>query len=225
MIRNSKLPSIKFFSCLVAVSIIIAGGSYILLEDQSLHTKNISFADSDVKKTKSSKLGIDFDYVSSLGNQKIKTKEINNRVYIYSESAKRKKDPTKGKFVEVFSKSPNESLSDAIKKQFLKDYSSENCLVTPAKIASKGKAVSSREYVQITTPVVSGASFSQNIKAAKLCPPTYTYDRTGLVYFMMDPDYPDKFVFFSIGQDNFWGESSTDGKNAKTWDQTLKFVK
>lgn len=54
---------------------------------------------------------------------------------------------------------------------------------------------------------------------------TYTYNRSaGIVYFMMDTNHPDKFVFFSVGQDNFLGKPTTENGLTTTWNQTIRFT-
>ncbi len=167
-------------------------------------------------------LGISFDYAVGPNDQRVLVKQIGNKVYLYIDYTKTG-DPTTGKFVEVFSKDPADSLSDAVKKQFLQGYSLDNCPVLPANL-TKNTLNPARQYVQITVPVISDNSMAKKLAEEKLCPSTYTYNRrTGLAYFMMDPNHPDKFVFFKIGQDNIWGAPPRNGFGL-TWDQTLQFT-
>ncbi len=177
----------------------------------------------EFKTFTSPNLGISFDYATGPNDQRVLVKQIGNKVYLYIDYTK-KGDPTTGKFVEVFSKNPGDSLTEAVKKEFLQGYSSESCPIVPANLA-KNTLNPARQYVQITVPVVSDGSMSKKLAEEKLCPPTYTYNRrTGLTYFMMDSSHPDKFVFFKIGQDNIWGAAPSSTGFGLTWDQTLQFA-
>jgi hypothetical protein len=177
----------------------------------------------EFKSFTSKDLGISFDYASGIANQQVKVKQIGNKVYLYVDYTKTD-DPTQGKFVEVFSKSPNQSLIKAIEEQILTNYSLESCPIRLANVNTSLKNPA-RQFVQITTTAVTVHNIQKQKTAEKLCPPIYTYNgRTGMAYFMMDTKYPNKFVFFNLGQDNFWGTPPNDKGIGLTWDQTVRFI-
>lgn len=174
----------------------------------------------DVHTYHSEKMDIRFDYVASYGKQNVLVKEIDNKVYIYSESSTRKKDPTKGKYVQIFTKDKNMSLENAVHQYILKNYSTTNCPITAA-ILSKSYSTATRSYAQITVNTKPNASRLQKKEAFNKCPQEYTYTGSGLMYFMIDDTMPDKLFFFNIGQDNFSASKSEDYQ-ILTWDQTVR---
>ncbi len=208
------------------IALVVVGGLNIKRVTQgNLQSSNgvTTQLQGEFKTFTSQGLGISFDYAAGPADQRVLVKQIGNKVYLYINYTKQD-NPTSGKFVEIFSKDPADSLTDAVKKQFLHGYSLDNCPILPANLA-KNTLNPAREYVQITVPVVSDESMAKKLAKEKLCPATYTYNRrTGLAYFMMDPNHPDKFVFFKIGQDNFWGTPPSSSGFGLTWDQTLRFT-
>lgn len=170
-------------------------------------------------------LGISFQYQTGAVDTPVNVKQIGNKIYLYVNYTSQD-NPTKGKYVEVLTKDSNESLTDAIKKQFLQNYSLEDCPIVTANL-DKRTIDKSNEYLQITIPgaLNSSTSMKEIQTEAKRCPSPYTYDaHTGIVYFMADPKHPDKFAFFKLGQDNFRGEPIRPNGTAKSWDMTLKFL-
>lgn len=173
----------------------------------------------EFKTFTSKELGISFDYAAGVERQRVLVREKDNRVYL-SIDFKENFEAQEHKFVEVFSKDPQDSLSEAVTKQFLQGYSLDNCPVQPVQFSKNP----SREYVQIATPFTPEKTYAEKMEAENLCPPLYTYNRrTGVVYFMADPSHPDKYVFFKIGQDQILGTLPSD-RGGLTWDQTLKFT-
>src|SRR5258708_7332293 len=90
-------------------------------------------AQSNYKTFISTDLGISFQYEGGIYKNPVLVKQIGNRVYLYL-NCTGKEDPTSGKFVEVLSNNPNDSLSDAIKKQFLQGFSTKDCPIVSPKI-------------------------------------------------------------------------------------------
>jgi hypothetical protein len=181
----------------------------------------------------SDNLGISFTYPIQVEALKFFTKEIGNKIYLYDNYSKESfNQPFSGtdaeflktiasgaKYVEVFHKDPADSLTEAIKKQFLQGYSLENCPIVPANLA-KSSLNPARQYEQITTPIIPGSTMAEKLAEEKLCPPTYTDNRrAGILYFMMDPNHTDKFFFIKIGQDNI-----LSGVGGGTWDATIKVL-
>jgi len=163
-------------------------------------------------------LGISFDYVSSSINPE-QVKEVDNKVYLYN-SRTQKDDPTSGKYVEVFSKNPSDTLADAIRKQVLQGYSATECNVKYA-----APYWPYHPDYETATILYSGydGSDTPNPNAAK-CPAIYTRTH-GISYFAMDKNHPDKFVFFKIGQDNIPATIKCTGVGCSTaWDETFRFT-
>ena len=158
-------------------------------------------------------LGISFDYVDTV-SQPIHVQQVGDKVYLNT----RQDEPPLGKYVEVFSKNPSDSLTEAVRKQFLQGYSLQNCPILPANL-DKRTLNPNYQYVQIALPPFNTYQDRQK------CPPVYTYNRqSGVVYYMMDTNHPGKFVFFEIGQDNFLGKPTTDNGVTITWDETFRFT-
>ncbi len=177
----------------------------------------------EFKTYTSQTLGISFDYASGPENQRVQTANIGDKVYLYIDYSKTG-DPTTGKFVEILSKDPGESLIDAVKNRFLQGYSPTDCLVIPAHL-STGGINPAYQYAQITIPKVQANNMRKQLADEKACPSPYTFNgRTGTSYFMMDPKHQDKYVFFNLGQDNFWGTQPNSNSVGLTWDQTLQFL-
>jgi hypothetical protein len=171
-----------------------------------------------VKTFTSNDLGISFDYVEPY-NQPIHITEVGNKVYLNV----RQDEPPLGKYVEVFLKNSTDSLSEAVRKQFLQGYSIQNCPVVPANLEKSYFENSTYQYIQITIPLAN--SYQEGMQLEQKCPPTYTYNRrSGIVYFMMDTSHSGKFVFFNLGQDNFLGKPTPSNDTTTTWDRTIKVL-
>jgi len=86
----------------------------------------------NIRTFTSSDLGISFTYNgnSQWDGKPVQVKEIGNRVYLYAWDS----NPEDGRFVEVFPKDSNDSMTQAIIKQFLQGYSMQDCQVTAANL-------------------------------------------------------------------------------------------
>lgn len=156
----------------------------------------------------SAKLGISFDYAKlAYDSKKVGVKEEGNKVYIFMEGT----DPNSGQWVEVFSKSKTDSLTDAIKKKFLVGYPEADCQV-------EEKSAPPNQTAQIVVPADPGEGMDTLSAKWEKCPATYT-STNGLSYFLMNQDHKDKFVYFSIGQ---YGIPS--GTGDVPWQDTIKFL-
>lgn len=170
-------------------------------------------------------LGISFVYASGPQDQRVLIKEIGTRVYLYVAYLHMTDKPEDGKFIEVFSKDPNQSLIEAVRNRFLQGYNPSTCPVIPARLRN-GTANTAREYVQITTmPHANTNSGPKEMAFINQCPKTYTTSSlTGNSYFMMDPKHPDKYVYFVLGSDDFLAAPWTGKGLPYTWDESLTFL-
>jgi len=99
-----------------------------------------------------------------------------------------------GQFVEVFEKSADETIQEAIQKQFLKEKDLSKCKVTlPVKINYPVNFVEA----EITFDI--NGDMEQVWEMTKYCSQNYAMTN-GMRYFLMDKNHPTKLMFFSIGQ-------------------------
>ncbi len=159
-------------------------------------------------------LGIRFNYLSKQDDVNFAAKEVGDKVYVYMTNT----DPTTGQYVQVFPKSPGQSLVDAIKVQVLKGYSLQDCIPITINDPNRGfSEPASYDFAAITLPF--GAKDTQEeiqTRAAK-CPQPYAAVG-GLAYFLADTQHPDKFLFFSIGQ------YYIPAGNNQPWQTTIQFL-
>ena len=176
----------------------------------------------------SSKLGISFAYIPVFPNgigQYFFTKEIDDKIYLYwvpganqpfsgSDSEFLQTIAPGSKFVEVFNKDPQQSLTDAIKQQFLTEYAESDCFVNIQRY-SRPIAEESYQTAIIDFPHKSVHSRKQLETLVAKCP-RYVNSFDFVRYFMMDPKHPEKLLFVTIGQDNL-----PSGVGGSTWDKTI----
>lgn len=163
-------------------------------------------------------LGISFQYSSG-----IRAGEVGNRIYLYFPPEKpRVHDYYPGQanyYIDVLQKLPQDSLSDAIKQQFLYMYS-DQCRAFLSDFATDKNIHPAYQQMVITvSPLLGDLSDSRT----RYCPP-YTYTGSGIVYFLYDPAHPRRFAFVHIGQDNWGAGDSAVQKGGHTWDQTITFT-
>lgn len=165
-------------------------------------------ADPNIKTFTSQKLGITFQYQekSKGSSETVATQEIGNKVYVYSSIMK----PDQGQYVEIFDKSPSDTLEQAITKTILAGYSVSDCpLITDPKNPSK---------IMLGLPDAATQNGMENAQPyLDKCPKGYV-SFGGLAYFLADSNHPTKFAFFSIGQ-----YALNAGDNI-TWQDTFKFT-
>jgi hypothetical protein len=178
----------------------------------------------------SSKLGISFTYnsfspIPNGNGQYFYISEIDDKIFLY-ENMKTNK-PFLGtdadfltsiapgsKYVEVFNKDPNQSLTDAIKQHFLAGYSQDDCII---KVNRYGHPREDETFqtASIILPVLPENNRAQLEALSNKCP-KYSTPLYGVSYFMMDPAHPSKFLFVVDGQDNL-----PSGVGGLTWDRTI----
>lgn len=181
------------------------------INNQILST--FKFTDSgEVKTFNSSKLGISFQYFTGEGGTN-EVKEVGNKVLVGGEN---------GQFVEMFSKSPEDTLAVAIQKKFLTGISETDCFikVLPNTSSFAGGPVppSNHEKATIAYPFDPDNFMETQHK----CPPQYSMTN-GISYFLMDQNHPSKFFFFSIGQYAISAEAGSQ-PGLKSWQDTFKVI-
>ncbi len=178
----------------------------------------------------SDKLGISFAYIPLFPNgigQYFFTKELGDKVYLYwvpganqpfsgSDTEFLQTIAPSSKYVEVFNKDPQQSLTDTIKQQFLTGYAESDCFVHTTHYGH------SREDESFQTAIIDYPRHSTQTRAqlgasiAK-CPKYVTAN--GVSYFMLDPQHPNKLLFIKLGQDNL-----PSGVKGYSWDETIKVL-
>lgn len=201
-----------------------------------------------ISKYTSSNLGISFHYPafipipgSALGGQAFFVREIGNKIYLYdnynSGSVNKPftgsdneflrkgtmKDPNNisSKYLEVFYKNPQQSLTDAIKQQIFQGDIPSQCYIKTSTRYGEPSIDESYEHAVIweyTSPKSKTMSYQENINYILSCT-RYASNYIGLSYFLMDPKHPDRFLYISDGQDNI-----PSGIKGYTWDGTITFL-
>lgn len=172
---------------------------------------------SNSKKFTSTSLGISFSYLENQnqGHWTITVKEMGDKACVTYDT--NDNDCSKGQYVQVFQKTPADTLENAITKQFLKGYSTNDCFVT-----------TNYPYTNIKPPLgfpstyrIAVISFpaptdpNTGMQNANKCPRPYTA-AGGLAYFLEDTNHPDKLFFFHIGQ------YGIEAENKLQWNQTVE---
>lgn len=168
---------------------------------------------SDSNTFSSTKLGISFRYGkladTTQPSSKINIQETGTKVFVYEGTAK----PETGQYVEVFTKNPSDSLTEAIKKQLLAGISETDCFV---KILTDPKLPVDFSKATISYPVPTGSQ-DPAFTFGEKCPQNYR-ESNGISYFLADKNHPDKFVFLSIGQ---YAIPAQTGSTSLNWQDTI----
>lgn len=163
-------------------------------------------------------LGITFNYpnVYPPANKEniIEVLEKGNKVYIYRKSS----GIESGQYVEVFFKEPRQTLEEAIKEKFLKNYSERDCFVKKLPPSKNFPYNFTRAIITFPKVSLDDKNYSPWIYAAK-CPQNYTAFN-GVSFFAMDLNHPDKFFFFNIGQYAIM----VDEEKGISWEETFKVL-
>jgi len=178
----------------------LGGGIYLW------QTKKTLVCSENYNKYTSESLGIEFCYPKVLNtNQVIKVTEEGNKVFVYDKNLSKES----GQSVEVFYKEKNDSLDQAIEKEFLADIAKNKCWVellpsSQVPISFEGfkypESYIFASALQYYTKEDAEKSQGYDIfKNQENCPQGYQATN-GIRYFMMDQKNPDRFLFFSIGQ-------------------------
>jgi len=178
---------------------------------------------STAKLYTSNNLGITFTYESQPAEMfEVTVTERDNKIYLHGA---RGEQPEQGKLIEVFSKDPNSSLNEALKNQFLKNLSEQDCFVESIPHLAEDPRPDNYQFAEIAYPPPSDPNqpFWQN---AEKCP--MQYSRTNAVqYFMYNPDIPNKFVFLRLGQDSITndGRANIDPDQRYDWSASIRIFK
>lgn len=165
-------------------------------------------------------LGISFNYRvpnNTQGQQWVR--EIGDKVYI---GPLRENGYPTGKYVQVFSKDPQDSITEAITKRFLHGYSKQDCLI---ETYTDPHEPATYQYADIRVPTAENDSLTRFMDKSAKCPPD-TVSGNSNIYFLMDTAHADKLLYFNLGQDNFGSgihmrSGSTDIE--LSWDESIKF--
>jgi hypothetical protein len=165
------------------------------------------------KKYVSEILGIGFYYLENQGNQTISIHESGNKVYVNYDSS----EPESGQYVEIFAKSPDDTLVEAVEKRLLSGYSEEDCEVY---VVDTGMDQYPDTYEKVNIRVApEWEDMQEFFRLYENCPFRYTQSN-GISYFLGDSEHSDKFLFFSIGQ---YGISAS-AEGTKGWQDTIEFL-
>lgn len=173
-------------------------------------TETDKIEESNLKTFISKKLGISFTYMASNEGVLINTKESDRKVYIGMNTMK----VEDGQSVEIFEKTADETIEEAIKRLILKDKPADQCFVE----IKEAKGYSSN-FVQaeITYPRNDSDEPETLFTRSDFCSPDYA-QTNGIRYFLMDKDHPTKLLFFNIGQYGIMSENNIP------WQQTISIL-
>lgn len=157
-------------------------------------------------------LKISFDYLQvqpDYPKEKVSVSVSGNKVYIYMGTK-----PEEGQWVEVFKKDKNDTLKQAISKQFLSGISENDCFVE--NVTAKRKYSPEFQVAEITFPYDPNSEIPFFAVEHK-CPKGYTRSN-GISFFLSDTNHPEIFLFFSIGQ------YGINADNNQMWQETIRFL-
>ncbi len=205
--------SVKIENSQVAVAMLDHGPSDGMASATMPITKYFGFVDNAITETDpnvrmyiSSKLGITFNYYETPGMPEVRVSEKGDKISVNNQS------------VEVFSKDPSYSLTEAIAKQFLAGYPSNDCFVSPLQYQPGFPPMPDNFVIAIINyppPPDSNEPFWYN---SSKCPADYSATN-GIRYFAMDKNHPDRFMFFNIGQYFIDGDGS-----GTPWQETVQVL-
>lgn len=181
--------------------------------------------ENEIKTYKDEDLGIEFKYPALAKNYcipntpckaEIEIKRTGNKMELVT-------DPKySGQAVEIFFKDKKDSLETAVRKKFLNDVDQEKCWVETLVDSMYNEA--SKVYPD-NYQLVSGFRFkvtegSNPFINSNYCPKDYQNYITigGLAYFLYNPDVPDRFAAFSLGN-----SATIDINKGLYWQDTFKF--
>lgn len=166
------------------------------------------------KRYTNSKYKFTFIFPTKISEENMEIKEIDNKIYIYNP----KYSYTTGQYIEVFQKTPTDTLDQAIQKQLLAGISPKDCFVKDTKPDTAAAFPATYQVKTLGYPVDQNSDvpgFAQSNK----CPSPYQ-ESNGLSYFLGDTKHPNVYLFFSIGQQSFM----VDPKSNKPWHDTIEFL-
>lgn len=168
----------------------------------------------DVKIYESPRLGIRFKYASQENGRNVLIKETGDTVYVYTQDTAAEE----GQFVRVLAKDTDETLAQAVNREFLTGYNDQQCFITSWD-DDLGPKPNAGITAVISFPKGPTDSVTPWWENGKNCPLNYSVSN-GLAYFWANHDSSDTFVFFSIGQYIIPGETPTT-----SWHNTFGFIR
>ncbi len=164
------------------------------------------------KRYTNPKVGISFIFSTNSLGMPFDVKEQGNKIYVYDT----KYPYTQGQYIEVFQKSPQDTLTQAIQKQFLTNIFANDCFIKDLKLNSSYPA--SFEEKTLSFPVDQNSDVPAFAQPNK-CPTPYA-ESNGISYFLGDTKHPNIFLFLSIGQQGFPIQENSQ----KMWQDTIEFL-
>lgn len=161
---------------------------------------------------RSDTLHLAFYYAATVNgsNETFTVSEAGNKVYIYATGQTKES----GQSVESFTKDPNLTLEQAITQQFLTGIDTDTCFVNPLDSTQVGI-----EKAIIDYPVPTDAP-EPFFMYGEACPANYS-KTNGIRYFYYDPQFPDRYFFFNIGQYGIPAYNDTADEN---WQDTFRII-
>jgi hypothetical protein len=158
-------------------------------------------------------LGISFVKPQPSSGITFEVKRDGQKVYVYNSQT----PSTQGQYLEVFPKFPNDTLEQALQKQFLANIDPSDCFV---KDYSSSNSAYPSNFQQKTLgykvdPNSDLPSWAQDSK----CPKPYAVSN-GISYFLADPAHPNIFLFVSIGQYGI----PVSSQSKTMWQDTIQFL-
>ncbi|MGE5041992.1 MAG: hypothetical protein ACM3IJ_03735 [Candidatus Levyibacteriota bacterium] len=167
------------------------------------------------KKYINHKYGFSFSFPATLAeNENVSVMDTGKIVYVYNT----KTPYQQGQYVEIFEKSPSDSLDQAIKKAFLPNISEKDCFVATASADKVANFPANFEIRTLKFPVDEKSDVPAFAQPNK-CMQPYAASN-GLSYFLGDTKHPNVFFFFNIGQ---YGIDVTSPKK-EGWQDTFQFL-
>jgi hypothetical protein len=132
----------------------------------------------------SEKLGVGFTYLSYGPEQPVSVVEKDNKISIGDQT------------IEVFEKDSSLTLQQAIEEKFLKEYNFADCWVKIAE--TNEQKLESYVAATISYPPAKNPEDPFWVNSEN-CPKFYS-ETNGMQYFLMNKEFPDRFLFVRIGQ-------------------------
>ena len=118
------------------------------------------------------------------------------------------------KTIEVFDKSPTQTIQEAITEKFLNGYNTNDCFVV-----TYGTTKLSSEYVYLGISYPPSTNPNDPWENISKCPRSYS-ELNGVRPFIFNPQVPDKYIFIELGQDSI----TTDGTSNKDWSSSVQIL-
>jgi hypothetical protein len=202
-----------FLKRLAITGILVIVSGFVAVYGIKMRSDGVRSSASTVSREYTShRLGVRFTYISQDLGKKIIVEEEGTKIFVHYEHDRSEL----GQYVQVFQKSPQMSLAQAVQEQFLSTQQNTVCTVKSG-IDSSGTQPTSGVAAIISFPIGHDAN-TDGLELGKNCPEGYSISN-GLSYFWTTHEQSPKYVFFSIGQ--YTIPSSAQGGS---WHTTLKFL-